>query len=78
MELNPYVGPFLLNNGFEKREDNNYYNSECTVLVVDKYYEVMFKDPICGGSSMFTDSWSIYHLIGILTWFDLIDKNYKK
>ena len=78
MELNHYVGSFLLNNGFEKREDNNYYNSECTVLVADKYYEVMFKDPICGGSSMFTDSWSIYHLIGILTWFDLIDKNYKK
>jgi hypothetical protein len=77
-ELNPYVGPFLLNNGFEKRENNNYYNSECTVLVVNKYYEVIFKDPICGGSSMFTDSWSIYHLIGILTWFDLIDKNYKK
>lgn len=77
-ELNPYVGPFLLNNGFEKQENNNYRNSECTVLVADYYYEVIFKDPICGGSSMFTDSWSIYHLIGILTWFDLIDKNYKK
>jgi hypothetical protein len=78
MELNPYIGPFLLNNGFEKKEDNNYHNSECTIIVNKDYYEVQFIEPDLGGVSMYTDSLSVYHLVGILTWFNLIDKNYKK
>jgi hypothetical protein len=78
-ELNPYIGPFLLNNGFEKREDNIYTTSECTTIIVNKdYYEVQFIEPDLGEVSMYTDSLSIYHLVGILTWFNLIDKNYKK
>ena len=78
MELNPYIGPFLLNNGFEKKENNNYYNSECTIIVNKDYYEVQFIEPDLGEVSMYTDSLSVYHLVGILTWFNLIDKNYKK
>jgi len=86
MELNPYVGPFLLNNGFEKREDNNYYNSEytvytnpnCTVIVTGDQYQVIFDYPEVGEVSTYTDSLSMYHLVGILTWYDLIDRNYKK
>jgi hypothetical protein len=27
---------------------------------------------------MYTDSWSIPHLVGTLTWNDLIDRNYIK
>jgi len=77
-ELNPYIGPFLLNNGFEKKENNNYHNSECTIIVNKDYYEVQFIEPDLGGVSMYTDSLSVYHLVGILTWFNLIDKNYKK
>jgi hypothetical protein len=78
MELNPYIGPFLLNNGFEKKEANIYTNSECTIVVTKDYYEVQFIEPDLGEVSMYTDSLSVYHLIGILTWFNLIDKNYKK
>ena len=84
-ELNPYIGPFLLNNGFEKKENNTYFyldniyiNSECTIVVGKDYYEVQFTEPGLGEVSMYTDSLSVYHLVGILTWFNLIDKNYKK
>ena len=77
-ELNPYIGPFLLNNDFEKKENNTYINSECTIIVTKDYYEVQFIEPGFGEVSMYTDSLSIYHLVGLLTWFNLIDKNYKK
>ena len=79
MELNPYIGPFLLNNGFEKKKANIYITPEgTTIIVTEDQYEVQFTEPDLGEVSMFTDSLSVYHLVGILTWFNLIDKNYKK
>ena len=77
-ELNPYIGPFLLRNGFEKKEDNIYSNSKCTVIVTEDQYQIIFDYPEYGEVSTYTDSPSIIHLVGILTWNDLIDKNYKK
>ena len=79
MEKNPYIGPFLLKNGFIKYKlsDNIYYTSQCTINVLDDCYEILFENEL-GEVSMYTDSWSIYHLVGILTWNDLIDKNYIK
>ena len=78
-ELNPHIGPFLLRNGFEKfkYEDNIYTNSECTINVLEGCYEILFENE-WGEVSAYTDSWSIPHLVGILTWNDLIDKNYNK
>jgi hypothetical protein len=76
-ELNPYIGPFLLKNGFIKQEDNVYTNPECTIVVFDSDYQIDFIDPQHGPVTMYT-SWSIPHLVGTLTWHDLIDKNYKK
>jgi hypothetical protein len=78
-ELNPHIGPFLLKNGFEKfkYEDNIYTNSECTINVLEGCYEILFENEY-GEVSTYTDSWSIPHLVGTLTWNDLIDKNYNK
>jgi hypothetical protein len=78
-ELNPHIGPFLLRNGFAKHKigNNVYYNSECTIRVLAKDYEIQFENEL-GEVSMYTGTWSIYHLVGLLTWNDLIDKNYKK
>ena len=77
MELNPYIGPFLLLNGFEKKEDNVYTSPECTITVFDSEYQIDFTDPQYGPVTKYT-SWSIPHLVGTLTWHDLIDKNYNK
>jgi len=76
-ELNPYIGPFLLKNGFMKQEDNVYTSPECTIVVFDSDYQIDFIDPQHGPVTMYT-SWSIPHLVGTLTWHDLIDKNYIK
>lgn len=80
MELNIFIGPFLLKNGFSKHKvgDNVYYNSQCIVTVLDDCYEIAFDDPECGEVATYTDSWSIMHLVGILTWYNLIDRNYIK
>jgi hypothetical protein len=45
--------------------------------VGDGEYEISFETPEHGPVTMYT-SWSIPHLVGTLTWHDLIDKNYKK
>ena len=78
MELNPYIGLFLLKNGFEKREDNIYYNLECIINVLEDCYEIQFDEPEVGEVATYTSSWSIPHLVGVLTWHDLIDRNYVK
>ena len=77
MEINPYIGSFLLRNGFKGIGGDSYSNSECTIIVTEDQYEIQFIEEGLEGS-MYTDSLSIYHLVGILTWFNLIDKNYKK
>lgn len=78
MEPNSHIVPFLLKNGFEKKEDNVYTNPNCTVIVTGDQYQVIFDYPEVGEVSTYTDSLSMYHLVGILTWYDLIDRNYKK
>jgi hypothetical protein len=84
-ELNHHIGPFLLKNGFSKHKirphvykNNVYHNSECTVKVLEGCYEIIFEDDFGGEVTTYTDTWSIPHLVGTLTWNDLIDKNYNK
>ena len=77
-EKNPYIGPFLIKNGFAKHEDNAYNNLECIITVLDDCYQINFDHPELGEVSAYTDSHSIIHLVGILTWNDLIDRNYIK
>ena len=78
MELNPYIGPFLLKNGFKGSGGDTYYNLECIINVLDDCYQIDFDHPEYGEVSTYTDSHCIPHLVGVLTWNDLIDKNYKK
>ena len=80
MELNPYIGPFLLKNGFtkDKLDNNTYCNLECIITVLDDYYQIDFDHPEYGSVSIYTDSYSIPHLVGTLTWHDLVDRNYIK
>ncbi len=79
-DKNPYIGSFLLKNGFSKDVlDNNVYrNLECIITVLDDCYQIDFDHPEYGSVSTYTDSYSIIHLVGVLTWNDLIDKNYNK
>ena len=77
-ELNPYIGPFLLRNGFKGIGGDSYRNSKCTITVLEDCYQINFNYPEVGKVSNYTDSHSIPHLVGVLTWNDLIDKNYKK
>jgi hypothetical protein len=75
---NIFVEGFLLRNNFDKRRANVYANGKCIIEVLDHYYQIEFTDHEIGEVAMYTDNWSIPQLVGILTWHDLIDKNYKK
>lgn len=77
MEINPYIEFFLIRNGFSSARENQYSTIDCTIIVTEDQYEIQFIEEGLE-VSMYTDSLSIYHLIGILTWFNLIDRNYKK
>lgn len=79
-DKNPYIGSFLLKNGFSKDvlDNNKYFNLECIITVLDDCYQIDFDHPEYGSVSTYTDSYSIIHLVGILTWNDLIDRNYIK
>jgi hypothetical protein len=77
-EKNPYIEPFLLRNGFEKQENNSYDNLKCIITVLDGCYQIDWNHVKYGEISTYTDSYSILHLVGILTWNGLIDRNYKK
>lgn len=77
-EKNPYIGPFLLRNGFKGSGGDTYHNPKCTITVLEDCYQINFNYPEGGKVSAYTDSHSIPHLVGVLTWNDLIDKNYKK
>jgi hypothetical protein len=78
MELNSHIESFLFKNGFEKKEGNIYTNPKCTITVLDSCYKIVFDHLEHGEVSTYTDSWSIPHLVGTLTWHDLMDRNYKK
>ena len=75
---NPYIEPFLLRNGFKKQKNNSYDNLKCIITVLDGYYQIDWNHIKYGEISTYTDSYSILHLVGILTWNGLIDRNYKK
>ena len=75
---NPYIEPFLLRNGFKKQKNNSYDNLKCIITVLDGYYQIDWNHVKYGEISTYTDSYSILHLVGILTWNGLIDRNYKK
>jgi hypothetical protein len=67
---------FLELNGFIKNEVGNYINSKCEVVILTNGYRVITRH------DGYTYDWysndqTIYSLIGYLTYYDLMDKNYK-
>ncbi len=65
---------FLEKNGFTKELEKVYGNGKCDVKINDGYYTIFFYNV----GSMHSDNLSIYWLIGVLTYYELIDKNYKQ
>ena len=75
--VNPYVASFLERNSFKTVKSNQFVNGLCIVTVLPEIYKINFTN-YDGDFEMYTDSWSIPHLVGVLTWHDLLDRNYIK
>jgi hypothetical protein len=76
-----YVTEFLIRNSFMELEGNTFSNALSTVVIHDDHYQVIFMYPdydLGDNVEMFTESLNIFQLVGILTWFGLIDRNYSK
>lgn len=78
------IEEFLLKNGFEKVKSDmiriNYKNSKCIVSIHNDFGILVIPDKnIVKGKWFNIDRiLNFYWLIGVLTWHDLIDKNYIK
>jgi hypothetical protein len=69
------IRPFMLMNGFiEQPADNSFINDHCAVEVQETGYAVCNNN----GDCMYSDNHSIYWLIGNLTYYGYITKNYKQ
>lgn len=70
------VEKFLINNGFTIGDDvNSYANEQCNVVISisNEQYEVANNL----GDVMYSENLNIYWLIGVLTYYNLIDRNYE-
>jgi len=68
------VKEFLLNNGFKQKDrTNRYVNEVCSVSIEDNYYVVSNDN----ADVMYSNGLNIYWLIGVLTYYGYISKNYK-
>jgi hypothetical protein len=66
---------FLEKNGFNYDEVHNYYyNDKCKVSNRWESYVVAINN----SGLMYSQDLNIYWLIGVLTYYGLIDKNYKQ
>lgn len=66
------VFDFLEMNGFENIVGNIFFNGKCYVEIEEKYYKVSDKED----NAMYSNDHNIYWLIGVLTYYDYIGKNY--
>ncbi len=63
---------FLRSNGLEEVEIDEFQNEKVKVEIGIGAYAVTF-----GGGSMYSDDLNIYWLIGVLTYYNLIERDYK-
>jgi hypothetical protein len=63
---------FLKLNGFKKIETNSYANDRCNVVLEKDSYAVANNS----GDAMYSKDLNIYWLIGVLTYYNYMDKNY--
>ncbi|CAL67419.1 hypothetical protein [Christiangramia forsetii] len=64
---------FLKKNGFKNMELGSYANDLCNVVINSNEYEVADNE----GNTMYSKDHNIYWLIGVLTYYGFIEKNYK-
>jgi hypothetical protein len=64
---------FLLKNGFERNETNSYTNNHCNVVFEDDVIVVADNH----GSTMYSKDFNMYWLIGVLTYYGHISRDYK-
>jgi len=68
------VKDFLLKNGF-KFTGNAYINNKCSIVIIHNYsVSIMDNDY----NVTYSEDLSIYWLIGFLTYYNFIDRNYEK
>lgn len=77
------VEDFLLKNGFVKLDEKppetglHYKNDKC--LIIYHWHGIIVKFTYSEESEcIHSEDIEIFWLIGVLTWYDLIDKDYKK
>ena len=64
---------FLKQNGFNRCEKNSYSNHRCNVVITELGFEIANNN----GDCMYSDDHNIYWLIGVLTYYGFMVKNYK-
>jgi len=66
---------FLINNGFKKdpHDSNTFINKHCNITLTGYCYDIVTND----GDFISSDDYNIYWLIGYLTYYGYINKNYK-
>lgn len=77
---------FLEKNGFKKETERVWSNEWCLVQIMNGGNLPFYEDHYCVASFtnnmekeyMYSINLNIYWLIGVLTYYDLIDRNYKK
>lgn len=71
---------FLEKNGFVKVVPETWANKKCFVKVLDisSYSIRILGDTFWNDKYLYSQDLNIYWLIGVLTYYGLIDKNYKQ
>ena len=75
--INKWTEGFLERNSFQMVCPNKWANEKCVITILENFYQIDFTN-FDGDWTMYTDSWSVPHLVGVLTWHDLLDRNYSK
>lgn len=74
-EVVKQIQPFLKLNGFTYRKDDKaFINEYCSIQIQENGYAVCDND----GSVWYSSDFAIYTLIGYLTYYGLMNKNYNK
>jgi hypothetical protein len=76
--VNLFIEGFLTRNGFKKMNETEYANMKCVLRVLKDCYEIEFTDSQVGEVITYSDGLSIPQLAGVLSWHNLIDRNYSK
>jgi hypothetical protein len=74
-EVQKQIGPFLKLNGFEyNKPDKSFINDYCSIEIQKKGYAVCNNN----GDVWYSHDFTIYTLIGYLTYYGYMNKNYVK